>query len=293
MSIDAYKPIEGEVPRSVPRPHPRVRPEVHEHYRTQASESTRLRSGRAAIEFDRQKEILTRVLPKPPGRILDIGGGPGSYSLWLAGRGYEVHLLDPVELHVQQAARRASRAGLEIDTRIGDARSLPYPSKFADAVLLMGPLYHLVRAPDRRRALREALRVLRPGGVLAAVGISRFTSLLDGSWQGYIRDPAFRRIVRRDLRSGQHRNPKRVPAYFTTAFFAHPDELRAEAVESGFSSTELIGSEGFLWWVPDILRYWQNARLRSFLLETTRKIEREPMFVGLGPHFMVIGRRPR
>jgi len=271
----------------------RLEPEVRYHYEQQARESARLRSGKAAIEFQRQKEIITRFLPAAPSRILDIGGGPGNYSLWLASHGYEVHLLDPVALHVQQATRRAARQRVRLEARVGDARSLPFPDRYAHAVLLMGPLYHLTKRQDRRTALREVMRVLRPGGVLIAVGISRFTSMLDGSWQGFVRDPTFRRTILRDLSTGQHRNPGRVPAYFTTAFFARPEELRSEVESIGFSSVRLIAAEGLLWWIPALASYWPDPSLRRFLLTVTRRTEEEPSLVGLGPHIIIVARKRR
>jgi len=272
---------------------PVVKSEIRYHYEQQAHEATRLRSGRTAIEFQRQKEIISRFLPAAPARVLDIGGGPGNYSLWLANQGHEVHLLDPVPLHVEQATRRAARQRVRLDAGVGDARSVPFPARYADAVLLMGPLYHLTQRPDRLKALREASRVLRPGGVLFAVGISRFTSVLDGSWQGFVRDPAFRRIILRDLSTGQHRNPGRVPAYFTTAFFSRPEELRAEVEKAGFVSVRLFASEGFLWWVPAIRTYWRDPSLRRFLLTVTRRVEEEPSLIGLGPHFMMVARKSK
>ena len=76
-----------------------------------------------------------------------------------------------------------------------------------DAVLLLGPLYHLTDRDDRARAFAEAIRVAIPGGVVAAVGISRFASLIDGLKHGVLDDATFRKIVEGDLRDGQHRNP--------------------------------------------------------------------------------------
>ena len=90
--------------------------------------------------------------------MLDVGGGPGVYAVWLAGLGYEVALLDPVELHVTQA-RAAGVARAEV----GDARALPFADGSADAVLLLGPLYHLHEADDRRARARGGAACASPG----------------------------------------------------------------------------------------------------------------------------------
>jgi ubiquinone/menaquinone biosynthesis C-methylase UbiE len=107
--------------------------------------------------------VLRRVLPAPPARVVDVGGGSGVHAEWLAADGHVVELVDPVPLHVEQASRVPG-----VTARHGDARDLPMPGASADAVLLLGPLYHLVEREDRVRALREAARVVRPGGVVAA-----------------------------------------------------------------------------------------------------------------------------
>ena len=166
------------------------------------------------LEFARTLELLERYLPPPPAVVLDVGGGAGAYALPLARRGYEVHLLDPIALHVEQAlaAARADPAAALASGRIGDARALPYADAGADAVLLLGPLYHLTEAGHRERALGEALRVLRSGGLLAAVGISRFASTLHGILGGLLANPAFEALVERDVAEGQHRNPRPRPA---------------------------------------------------------------------------------
>lgn len=177
-------------------------------------------------------DLLSRHLPIPPARVLDVGGGPGVYAVWLAGLGYDVHLIDPVPLHVEQARAAAAPAGVVIEASVGDARKLPGPDGSADAVLLMGPLYHLTERDDRVAALAEARRVARPGGVVAGVGISRHASLLDGLVRRLIDDPRFRAILDRDLADGQHRNPTDRLDYFTTTFFHRPEDLVAEAAGS-------------------------------------------------------------
>ncbi|HYH11451.1 MAG TPA: class I SAM-dependent methyltransferase [Thermomicrobiales bacterium] len=268
----------------------RTTPDILDHYAS-GYERVRLLTGPSQLELARTQELLTRYLPPPPAVILDVGGGPGTYARWLAGQGYEVHLVDPVPIHVEEATRAGGDPPLA-SARIGDARHVDYPDASADVVLLMGPLYHLTERADRLLALREAARIVRPGGLVFAVGIARFTSLLDGLSSGYLDDPDFVAIVERDLRDGQHRNPGNHPGYFTTAYFHHPDELRDEALEAGLSVTETVAIEGPGHWVPrDFDAWWDDPNRRERLLAAVRAVESEPSLIGLGPHFMVIARR--
>ena len=113
--------------------------------------------------------------------------------LWLAELGYAVHLVDAVPRLVAEARRRSDSAARPLTScEVGDARALAAPDRSADLVLLLGPLYHLTEAEDRKQALREAARVLRPGGCLLAAGISRWASALDGLARDLLGDPAFR-----------------------------------------------------------------------------------------------------
>ena len=159
---------------------PRTPPEVVSHY-DRAPEETRLESGPFRLEFVRTKELLARVLPAPPATVADVGGGAGAYSAWLAGLGYQVHLLDASPRLIEEARRRhAARERPIASIAVGDACELPFDDGSIEAVLLMGPLYHLPESEDRSRALGEAWRVLSHGGVLAAAAISRFSSALAG-----------------------------------------------------------------------------------------------------------------
>jgi SAM-dependent methyltransferase len=258
-------------------------------YYARGREAARLGKGHGVIELARTREILERWLPPPPADVLDVGGGPGTHAVWLATRGYRVVLVDAVPLHVTQARDAAARAGQTIDARLGDARRLEEADGAVDVVLLLGPLYHLTERTARVLALREARRVLRPAGLVVAAGVPRFASLLAGLFEGALRDPEFRAIVERDLVDGQHRNPTSRD-YFTTAFFHHPDELRAEMAQAGFTVEAVLGVEGPGWALPDLAARWADPARRAEILAAARAIESEPSLLGLHAHVLAVGR---
>jgi ubiquinone/menaquinone biosynthesis C-methylase UbiE len=274
------------------RKNPRLSRQMLEHYCEDAVERDRLEKY-ARLEFFRTKEIISRHLPKRPVVILDIGGGPGRYALWLAKLGHSVHLVDPVPLHVEQARAAFDRGSGKAlaDAGVGDARDLKFADRSARAALLLGPLYHLVKRADRVAALSEAYRTLKPGGLLFAATISRFASAFDGLFRGFARDPKFFRILQQDLKNGQHRNPTNKPQYFTTAFFHHPDELRSEIEEAGFAATELYGLEGPGWLLPNFDKQWNDSKSRSKLLTVIRAMEREPTLIGQSAHILAVARK--
>jgi ubiquinone/menaquinone biosynthesis C-methylase UbiE len=256
------------------------------HYYRDFDEHSRLTSAFGQLEFVRTMELLLRHLPPPPALVLDIGGGTGPYSEALAQRGYETHLLDAVEQHVEAAKARASIA----NALVGDARKLPWADQFAEAVLLMGPMYHLEEVADRKAALREARRVLKPGGLLAAAAISRFASLLDGLARGFISDPLFQTILIRDLDSGEHRNTTGNIDFFTTAHFHLPGELEDEILEAGFDSATVFAVEGLGCCAWELEKLWADREKREFLLDVLQRVERQPSILGASPHLLVCAR---
>ena len=257
------------------------------------NEKDRLHSGSGQLERVRTQHILERVLPPAPADIVDVGGGPGGYAAWLVARGYSVDLLDLVPLHVEQA-----RAAFEISghrngrAEVGDARQLPYRSESKDAALLLGPLYHLPAEADRLRALREAWRVLRPGGSVVVAGISRFASLMDGFFRGFIADPGFVGIVEADLESGRHENATENPAYFTTAYFHHPRDLANELEEAGFAGVEVLAVEGPFWCLQNFDEIWSKEELRQRMLIFLRQVERDQSLIGASAHLLALARKP-
>jgi ubiquinone/menaquinone biosynthesis C-methylase UbiE len=191
-------------------------------------------------------------LPAAPAVLLDIGGAAGRYAIPLAAAGYQVHLVDPMALHVRQAAQVSRAAVRPLASVIqADARRLPFPDASADAVLLLGPLYHLPQRADRRTALSEAHRVLRSGGVVVAAAISRWASAMDGLVAGFLRDPA---RCHRDRRRRQRRPPQPQPAARLVHHRILPplDDLLDEVSAAGFHVDGLVAVEGLAGWAPDL-----------------------------------------
>ncbi len=261
-------------------------------YYQQAPEHERLQNGVFQLEFARTKEIISRWVKDAPAVVIDVGGGPGAYAAWLAELGHEVHLVDPVPQLVAHARSLRNVRGRQIASCTeGDARALNRADRSAAVVLLLGPLYHLIDAGERLRALREAYRVLAPGGVLFAAAISRFASVLDGLSRDLFADPQFGRIVKRDLDEGRHENSTGNLDYFTTAYFHRPEELQSEVAAAGFSKVSVVGIEGPGWLLAGFDGRWRDPRRREDLLRSARALEAEPSIQGASAHLLAIGYR--
>ena len=261
-------------------------------YYSEGKEEQRLTASLGRLERIRTWEIMERHLPPPPSRLLDVGGGTGVYALPLADRGYRVHLIDPVPLHVERARvlSRASEAPLA-SANVGDARNLDVPDATFDVLLLFGPLYHLTDRRDRVNALAEARRVLVPGGLLLSAYISRFASACDGIQEGALRDATFDAIVDRDLLDGIHQNPTSRPDWFTTAYFHRPEEIRPEIEDAGLCFDNLIAVEGPGWMNQELDTWLDDDAARERLLRVLRRLETEPSLIGASAHILAVAHR--
>lgn len=265
-----------------------VEPEILSYYQRN-DERDRLASGRQRLEFMRMRDLLERFLPAPPATVLDVGGAAGRYAIPLAADGYEVHLIDPVPLLVSQAVDAARAAGVSLAAEVGDARSLPVADESADAVLLLGPLYHLTHRDDRLTALSEARRAARPGGVVVAVGLSRFYPLFENlgpdAMPGLFDDPA------RFVADGQYRNPDGDVTGFTTSYFHRPEDLAAEVAGAGLHLERITGGNGIAKLaLPDLAGRLDDDAQRERITGLLRLLESEPSILGLSQNLVAIAR---
>jgi len=256
-------------------------------------ERDRLASGRQRIEFLRIWDLLERFLPTPPARLLDVGGGAGVYALPLAAAGHEVHLIDPVPLHVEQAVAASRDAGTPLaSVAAGDARDLGAVGDAFDAVLLLGPLYHLTSREDRVTALREAGRVLRPGGIVMAKALSRFYPVFEELAGGMPFSPEGLDGTAAFLADGQYRNPGGDPAYFTTSFFHRPEDLANEIRDAGLDLRRLVAASGSVKLLPGLSEHLDVPEQRDHVLSVLRLLEAEPSLLGMSQNFLAIAHAP-
>ncbi|SDF35747.1 Methyltransferase domain-containing protein [Blastococcus aurantiacus] len=260
---------------------------MHAYY-DRGHESARLDSPFGMVELLRTQEIVLRALPPAPAVVADIGGGPGRYALWLAESGYEVEHRDLVQRHVDELAVHAPES---VRTKHGDARALDLPDASVDAVLLLGPLYHLGERAERVLALQEAARVVRPGGPVFVAAISRWAPRLHGlvAQRLYEPHPRMREVVDRAERDGglEPAHEGGFPAYTH-----RPDELRAEVLDAGLTLRDMVAVEGIAFALGDLDQRVATAADLEVVLEAARAVERVPELLGLGPHLIATAVRP-
>lgn len=269
-------------------------------YYEEGREYNRLRTDIGLIEFARTKEILLENLPSPPAVIYDIGGAYGEYSWWLASLGYEVHLFDLSETNIKLSKELAGEyPGCSLAaSEVCDARKVPRADNSADAVLLMGPLYHIIDYCERIRALKECCRLLKPGGVIFSAALTPFSVLLDKltvyspGGGSYLENPDFLAMVERELNDGCHLNPnKEVYAGLGSSHLHTAKALKAELEAGGFSETVVHGVMGGAWLANNIDELWKNEKSRNVLMTTVRLLDTHEEIIGLSGHLLAVSSR--
>jgi S-adenosylmethionine-dependent methyltransferase len=206
------------------------------------------------IEFLSTLRLIDKYLPGR-GRVLDVGGGPGRYTIELLKRGYAVSLFDLSSELIALASARLKAVSLSVEgLYVGDARHLEaFEDNTFDALLVMGPLYHLPLRSDRLLVLREVRRVLKPGGraimtYLNSWGLIR-TGLTD--FPEHYKDPQF-------VQSMFHEGGLGI------WYWSNPDLAQAELAEAGFQTIVYAGAEGFAGGMQPIINRLAQENARAY-----------------------------
>lgn len=264
--------------------------DLEEFYGSRYDESLRLSSSiKGQLELARVRELVIRHLPTAATKVADIGGGTGVHAQWLRADGYEVDLIDPISRHVEAARACGLRA------RLGDARDLPWNEDQFDAALMAGPLYHLTDPGDRRAALGEAARVVRPGGLVAAVAFNRHANLLGATLANQFLD---RRPIIDDIEAtGSSYRNDRVPS---ATYYHALTELTDELSSAGLTDVVVLGLTGPGGWLSIVIdahfpdpAHWPRTLTGQGPLETAlagaRAADEHPELVPASTLWLAVG----
>jgi ubiquinone/menaquinone biosynthesis C-methylase UbiE len=244
------------------------------------------------LEGIRSKEIIERYLGKDNLDIIDIGGGAGYYSFWLQSKGHRITLVDLSSENIELVKKHSQSSGIQLSKiEECDARNLKFNDGQFDIALLFGPLYHLTGRQDRLKALTEAKRVVKPGGIILCAIISRYASLFDGFKRDLVNDWQFEKLLKADLVTGIHLNETDNLEYFTTAFFHTPAEIKEEISESGLHFEKLIAVESFGWVIDSFEKKSKDSTYMNRLLHFIKAVESNDDLMEMSPHIIAVAQK--
>lgn len=242
---------------------------------------------RHRTEFAVTMRALAEFLPPPPAAILDMGGGPGRYSITLAQRGYTVTLADLSQQNLALARQKAAEAQVQLaDVVHANVLDLAaFAPQAYDAALVLGPLYHLLTEDDRQRAVQEVLRLIKPGGILFAAFITRFAPFRDAgkndaSWLINNRDYAEQLLA-----TGVH-----TLLGFTHAYFAHPAEIQPLMEGCGLDTMQMVGCEGVVSQVEEQINQLTGDAWEAWV-DLNYRLGKDAALHGAADHVLYLGRK--
>lgn len=254
-------------------------------------EKGRLHRGLGLIEFERTKEVLLENLPPVPAVIYDIGGGYGEYAYWLSSLGYEVYLYDIAEENIRMSKEFGKKFPMPLKcAEVADARSINRPKNSADAILLFGPLYHIVDYEERLLCLKECYRLLKPDGLLFTANITCYATMLkyvaSYDYKPVLDNNDFFNVIENTVKSGVHTKKP-----MGLAYFHKPCELKEEIEAGGFVDVDLRGVIGPCWIIRNLEEAWEDSAKRETIMKVVRLLEKEESIMGLSTHFLSISRK--
>jgi ubiquinone/menaquinone biosynthesis C-methylase UbiE len=246
---------------------------------------------RHQVEYGLTMRALREHLPPPPAAVADIGGSVGRYAIALTRQGYEVTLVDIAAQSLAFAQQKAKNEGVQLARVVNaDARRLDaFDDDAFDAVLLMGPLYHLLEHAERVRAVLEARRILRVGGRIFAAFVTPY-SMIQYGLAHYIEYVAKEGDALDEiLREGIYRRPPGRPG-FPDAWLAYPQQVEPLMREGGFRMTTMCQCDALAYELEDELNT-TTEQIRERWLDLLYKLSRDPSIMGGGGHILYVGEK--
>ena len=241
---------------------------VRDYYNNHATQEwERLGGARCKIEFASTMYLIQKYFPKQ-GRVCDIGGGPGRYTIELARRGYQVTLFDISEEEINLAHMELERSKVKAQQLIvGDARNLSQlVSGLFDAALLMGPMYHTIEAKDRINILSQLKNILKPNGIAIVAYLNSWGIMRTGvtDFPNWYKDiEKLRSMLQDKIFEGQTLKG------FTECYWSTPEIAIDELKSVGFELISYAGAEGFTGGMHELIEklYIEDPEAYANILE--------------------------
>ncbi|WP_312111963.1 class I SAM-dependent methyltransferase [Brevibacillus reuszeri] len=252
------------------------------------------RLDREPLEFLINWHYMKQHLPGS-GTVLDIGAGPGKYSLQLAKAGYRITLADLTPKLVDLARQKATEFGLLHQFQgfhVADARDLShFPDEAFDASLMLGPMYHLQKEQDRAAAAKELHRVTQKDGIVFVAFRSRSNHIMSAfmapeNWKPHHQIGAIHDFYQTGI--FDHAEEGR----FTGAYFYPVDEISPFMESFGFQTIQLIGSTNIgAVLTTEHWRYWQERGEAEKVIQLLIETATDPALLGMSSHLLYIGKK--
>lgn len=254
------------------------------HYGNYSEDARLVKDSTHKIEFITTTNALDKII-HPEARILDVGAGTGRYSIYFAEKGYSVYALEyvPYNLGVLQDKLEKLNCA-NIEAAIGDGRDLTrFADESFDAVLCMGPLYHLNTEEDRKRCIGECLRVLKKNGILAAAYLNKYASFIYQfrSDKDFIKDRTSRNIIN----LGHFYEDGSDIFYYTS-----PQEIEALLSEYRVEMISNIATDGIGHLLKDTIENLNETEYQLWIDYHLRTCA-EPSILGYSLHALLICRK--
>ncbi len=251
------------------------------------------------LEFLVTAHYLDKYLPKKGGTILDAGGGPGRYAIYLARKGHYVVLLDISSRCLDIARREAARAKVTDRIKKIVEGSITDLSEFEDAsfdsVLCLGPLSHLLNQSEREKVAKEIVRVAKIGAPVFVSAASRY-----GVFRAFLEivpnelvDPSHKELFDSGIHRG-HPTPHKGGKGFSTvdAYFFLPTEVKHLFERAGIETLEMASCEGLSSRLQaETNRIYENKRIWNLWLKLILQTCNDPTMLGIGDHILYVGRK--
>lgn len=258
--------------------------ESYENYR----EEDRLTTNNARkVEFLTTVRAFGKNFPMKA-KILDCAAGTGIYSFYLAEKGYDVTATDITPRHITYINNELQNKPYKMKTAVLDAMDLSiFENETFDIVLNMGPFYHLIDIEKRDKCMKECLRVLKKGGLVATSYICRYSAFPYVAVQDskYLNENLAKQLFETGILKYDDPN-----CFWTDTYYSTPDEIEKYFCEKSIEVVDHFAQDGISPLIKNAVDNWNETQFKTWC-DYHYLSCREKSIIGASSHGMIIGRK--